>query len=48
MPGGRKAAHVAADFGHDDARAQLVDAGNGGLSTQMMRQIGWFVTQSEY
>ena len=30
MPGGRKAAHVAADFGQDDASAQFVDAGNGG------------------
>ena len=30
MPGGRKTAHVAADFGQDDASAQFVDAGNGG------------------
>ena len=30
MSGGREAAHVAADFGEDDASTQLVDAGNGG------------------
>ena len=30
MPGGRKAAHVATDLGQDDARAQYIDAGNGG------------------
>jgi hypothetical protein len=30
VPDGRKAAHVAADFGQDDASAQFVDAGNGG------------------
>jgi hypothetical protein len=29
VSGGREAAHVAADFGEDDASAQLVDAGNG-------------------
>src|SRR5215469_15416909 len=28
--GGREAAHVAADFGENDASAQFVDAGNGG------------------
>ena len=30
MPGGREAAHVAADFGKDDTSAQFVDPGNGG------------------
>src|SRR5215469_12005585 len=30
VPGGREAAHVAADLGEDDASAQFVDAGNGG------------------
>jgi len=30
VAGGREAAHVAADLGKDDARAQFVDAGNGG------------------
>jgi hypothetical protein len=30
VSGGREAAHVAADFGEDDASTQLVDAGNGG------------------
>src|SRR6516225_2911154 len=30
VSGGRKAAHVAADFGEDDASAQFVDAGDGG------------------
>src|SRR5271168_807109 len=30
VSGGREAAHVAADFGQDDASTQLVDAGNGG------------------
>ena len=30
MPGGREAAHIAADFGEDNASAQFVDAGNGG------------------
>ena len=30
MSGGREAAHVAADFGEDDASTQLADAGNGG------------------
>jgi hypothetical protein len=30
MPGRREAAHVAADFGEDDASAQSIDAGNGG------------------
>src|SRR5215469_915868 len=29
VPGGREACHVAADFGEDDASAQLVDTGNG-------------------
>ena len=29
MSGGREAAHVAADFGEDDASTQFVDAGNG-------------------
>src|SRR3954453_6860581 len=29
VSGGREAAHVAADFGEDDASAQLVDVGNG-------------------
>jgi hypothetical protein len=29
VPGGWKAAHVAADFGEDDASAQFVDTGNG-------------------
>jgi hypothetical protein len=30
MSGGREAAHIMADFGENDARAQRIDAGNGG------------------
>ena len=39
VPGGWKAAHIAADFGKDDARTQLVDAGIV-LSSSTVRRKG--------